>query len=182
MLKLKISETYSTIIDAADEPLVAGRCLKVVGDEAKGHYVYVFDQGKMVALSRLILGAPDGLLVDHINHDTFDNRRANLRLATSTENNRNRRKKKSPSTSMYKGVTRMRGGWRSCITVDGVDIKLGRFATEIEAAQRYDIAATRHFGEFALLNGVDSRVVPARLDRPGRRCRWVEPNDDWLDL
>lgn len=46
--------------------------------------------GKTVYMHRLILSAPPRLQVDHINHDTFDNRRTNLRLVTNAENNQNR--------------------------------------------------------------------------------------------
>ena len=41
---------------------------------------------KTVRMHREIMNAPDGLLVDHINRNPLDNRRANLRLATYSQN------------------------------------------------------------------------------------------------
>jgi hypothetical protein len=101
-----------------------------------------------VRLHRLIMGAKRGELVDHINGDTLDNRRSNLRFATKAENSRNARIK--GGSSRFKGVSF--NGWAAHIRVDGKLKHLGRFATEEEAARAYNEAAIRHFGEFARLN------------------------------
>lgn len=45
---------------------------------------------KVVLLHRLVTGAPDGMVVDHINHNTLDNRKNNLRICTQKENALNR--------------------------------------------------------------------------------------------
>lgn len=46
---------------------------------------------KVIYLSRFIMNAPKGKVVDHINHDTLDNRRENLRVITNTKNLQNRK-------------------------------------------------------------------------------------------
>lgn len=91
--------------------------------------------------------------VDHVNGDGLDNRRANLRVASHTENHRNQRPSRNTS-SRYKGVARTRTGrpWESYIRVDRKLIRLGRFDDETEAARAYDRAARRYFGAFARPN------------------------------
>jgi hypothetical protein len=104
-------------------------------------------------MHREVLGDPQGV-VDHINGDTLDNRRANLRVASYSGNNRNTRKRQGCS-SRFKGVDRHRGAWRARITPPGGrQVTLGHFASELEAALAYNAHARRLFGEFARLNTV----------------------------
>jgi hypothetical protein len=108
---------------------------------------------KLVYLHREIMNAPEGLLVDHINSDTLDNRRANLRLATHSQNSCNR-PKKSNTSSRFIGVSflKSRKRWRAAIRHHGKRIFLGYFDSEIEAGKAYDEAAKKYHGEFARLN------------------------------
>ncbi len=96
----------------------------------------------------------EGVKVDHIDGDTLNNIRGNLRLCTHTENARNRRV--SNATSRFKGVhystNCKRGVWCAQIRVDKKAYKLGYFEIEEKAARAYDEAALKHFGEFARLN------------------------------
>jgi hypothetical protein len=89
---------------------------------------------------------------DHINRDTLDNRRSNLRVCTNSENMRNC--KKSHNTSGYIGVSRdkARKKWLAQITFHREHIFIGRFDDIIEAAQAVDKKARELFGEYALLN------------------------------
>ncbi|MBG9769668.1 hypothetical protein ABD75_11005 [Bacillus vallismortis] len=95
----------------------------------------------------------DDQVVDHRNHDTLDNRRANLRLCSIGENNRNRKYSKH-NTSEYKGVGwhKTNGRYRARIKFNGKSIHLGYFKTEIEAAEAYNKAAIKFHGEFAEIN------------------------------
>lgn len=104
-------------------------------------------------LHRLILCAGMGTQVDHINGNGLDNRKNNLRICTCAENNRNR----LPShggASKFKGVvwSKCWGKWRSTIRENGKKRHLGYFANEIDAANAYDVAAMRLFGEFCVTN------------------------------
>lgn len=106
-------------------------------------------QGR-VYMHRVILGAPAGLLIDHINGDGLDNRRCNLRLATKAENQRNRRVP-STNTSGYKGVTwsRNAGRWHARIRAGDRNVHLGYFDTPEEAHAAYCAVAVKYHGEFA---------------------------------
>lgn len=103
-----------------------------------------------VNMHSVILGVP---LVDHVNGDGLDNRRANLRPATVGENALNR-SRRSDNTSGYKGVSRNgdNGRWRAYINRDGRRLSLGSFGSAEEAARAYDTAALELHGAFARLN------------------------------
>lgn len=100
------------------------------GDEGRG----------IIYMSREILGLTvgDGLEADHENHDTLDNRRANLRVLTPAANKENQPSR--GGTSRYVGVTWdvKRSLWRAQIQARKRGINLGRYRTEDEAAMARD--------------------------------------------
>jgi len=108
---------------------------------------------KMVSMHREIMNAPRGLLVDHRNRNGLDNRRANLRLATYSQNNCNKPKRKNTS-SRFIGVcfNKLNQCWGAHIQHQGGKIFLGYFDSETEAAKAYDAAAKKYHGAFARLN------------------------------
>ena len=113
--------------------------------------------GKCGYLHRLLMDAPAGSLVDHINGDTLDCRRENLRFATPRQSVGNIKIRKD-NTSGYRGVTwHKRGGkWNARIHNDGRVVSLGLFDDVEDAARAYDVAAREWFGpEFARLNFPD---------------------------
>lgn len=106
---------------------------------------------KNVYMHRLILDAPAGMEVDHVNHNMADNRKQNLRRCSHAENMKNQVPQKNAG-SPYKGVTEHYGGWRARITKNFQLVHLGTYKTEVEAAMAYDTKAKELFGEFAYLN------------------------------
>lgn len=119
-----------------------------------GYYRKSYNSRLTQYMHRLVMKAPRGMDVDHINHNTLDNRKSNLRLATRSQTNQNR-----IGTKRYKGVyfDRDRKGkrWRANIKIFKRVKYLGRYATAAEAATAYNKAAIKEFGEFAYLNKVD---------------------------
>lgn len=89
--------------------------------------------------------------VDHIDGDTLNNQRNNLRLASYRENSANQRMC-SANTSGFKGVYLHKGKLVAYIRVNYRRIHLGAYQSKTEAAEAYDLAAIKHFGEFALTN------------------------------
>lgn len=103
----------------------------------------------MPRMHRLIMGLKlgDGLEVDHINHDTLDNRRSNLRVVTHAQNALNQRKR-SHNTSGFKGVSFKNGRWQAKISLNYRQIYLGLFASAEEAGEAYRVAAALYHGDF----------------------------------
>lgn len=157
VVEVKLTRGLVTIIDAEDLELVSqwkwfasrGNSTDYAQRNDRTHGIR-----KTVKLHRVILNAPEGMHVDHINHNGLDNRKSNLRLCTLSENLRNRRKQKGCS-SEYKGVVKRQGSrqitWMATVKVDKKR-HTQSFATELEAALWYDEKAKEHHGEFANLN------------------------------
>jgi hypothetical protein len=120
--------------------------------------VYKADEKHIIVwMHRQILNTPDDMQTDHINGDTLDNRRCNIRVCTKNQNNFNRSKALKPASSKYKGVywSNIRKRWCSRIQKDGKTYWNGSFRDEKDAALAYNDKATELFGEFARLNEVD---------------------------
>lgn len=109
--------------------------------------------GKMKFLHRIIMNVDNSkLLVDHINHNQYDNRKNNLRLCNIKENCRNTSLSKNNTTGVN-GVSQMKNGkYRAYINVDKKQIYLGVFNTITEAKKARDDASVKYYGEFANLN------------------------------
>lgn len=112
---------------------------------------YVVSGAPDVMLHRLIMNCPDELVVDHINHNTLDNRKVNLRVCTISQNNMNR-EIRHISKSGYIGVHSHYGSWAAKIKVNGKQIHLGTFKDINDAIAAREEAEKKYFGEFAYGN------------------------------
>jgi hypothetical protein len=92
-----------------------------------------------IRMHAAIVGTPKGMGTDHINGNGLDNRRENLRIVTTRENQQNQH---IPRTSKYPGVSwhKKSGKWIARIRVSGKQRYLGIYDSEEKAARRYRIA------------------------------------------
>lgn len=136
-------------------------------------------------LHRLLLDAPAGTHVDHVNGHGWDNRRANLRLATHRQNSANRVANRGRDVPKGVCFNKKAGLWQAQIGHAGKRLYLGVFATVDAAASAYAEAARSLFGEFAAAGGGRpdlSAVLDAAREVPRKRwCRnglhpWVPDN------
>ena len=109
-------------------------------------------------MHRQIVEVPEGMVLDHINREPLDNRKANLRPATRAQNLWNSTKRKGGS-SKYRGVSYKKqiAKWIARMYIDGKETHLGCFEEEIDAAKAYDKAAKKHRKPFAVLNFPDPK-------------------------
>jgi hypothetical protein len=118
-------------------------------------------QRRMIYMQRALLGLGHGdpLQADHRDHDTLHNTRANLRVASRSQNQHNTRRRKD-CRSDFKGVhlDAQRGMWVARITVNGKQRHIGSFKEPKTAALAYDAAARTHYAEFANLNFPDPAI------------------------
>jgi hypothetical protein len=120
--------------------------------------IYACHSLKKLRMHRLIMDAPQDLFVDHINGDTLDNRKANLRLVTHLQNCHNLQnprisKERAEIHSKYRCVYwDGKAKWCAYIGYKSKKLQLGCFRDEDDAALMYDVAAQILFGHPCFLN------------------------------
>lgn len=132
----------------------------IAGSREKAGYRKLICFGKTYFVHRvawmLHYGESPPKIIDHINGVRDDNRIANLRGCTDSQNNMNRRPRRSGHG--LKGVTNLPDGrFMAHVTKEGRSYYGGYFHTREAAARAYDFLAITHFGEFARLNFPDQR-------------------------
>ena len=111
------------------------------------------EKGTVILMHRQIMQPPEGIVVDHMDHNRLNNCRINLRVCTDDENRWNK-SKRIGGGSRFKGVRRSEGGrtWYAELTFKGERFHLGTFKEEIEAARAYDYRAVECGGKYAWVN------------------------------
>lgn len=91
--------------------------------------------------------------VDHINHDTLDNRRENLRASGNDENTKHRKGKNSNNKSGYRNVSFIKSDKKNPyhvqLIIDGKNKVLGKFSDPYEAGIYAEEMRKKYYGEFA---------------------------------
>ena len=132
---------------------------KIAGGKNDKGYIILRIKDKQYRLHRLIWLYHYGLFptnqIDHINGIKNDNRIDNLREANNSQNNANKPKRLNCS-SKFKGVSwaKREQKWRVRIRINWKEKYLGFYHEESAAAEAYNEAAIKHFGEFALINKI----------------------------
>lgn len=114
------------------------------------HRKKINGKGKSIYLHREITNCPPDMQVDHINGNTLDNRKSNLRICSASENARNTKRSRT-NTSGFKGIywNKDMGKWQAYITHHGKHIYLGSYLTPQEAHAAYCEGAVKYHGKFA---------------------------------
>ena len=157
-VRIPLTQGKIALVDAADAEWLSGFrwCAQKAPNTyyAKRHMRMVGGKVEQIYMHREILAAPRGVMVDHENGNGLDNRRGNIRLCSTGQNQHNRAANRGGMASRFKGVTwhNRLGKWIARVSAGGHRRHLGVFGDEIEAAKAYDDAARVLHGEFARLN------------------------------
>jgi hypothetical protein len=144
---------HVAIVDAADyEWLMQWKWFGAENYPGKIYVIRTEGRNRQLKMHREILGLTrgDDRIADHINGNTLDNRRCNLRIATNAQNGHNRGAS-SNNKAGFKGVSRNGNRWRAYIMVNAKSIYLGSHPTPEAAYAAYRSAAEKYHGEFARL-------------------------------
>lgn len=149
------------LVDYEDFEIFQTTQVRILDGSCSTPYLYIvgYEKGKhkYETFHRVIMKTPAKFVVDHINGNTLDNRKINLRNCTLSQNAHNSRKLIKNASSKYKGVSKHSGGknWICAIQAKGCERERYYFKTEIEAAEKYNERALVLHGEFACLNKIE---------------------------
>ena len=153
MKQIKLTQGKYAIIDDSSFGLVSQYKWHFHITNGKMGYPRTMIAGKKIRLHTLLMKNPKGTYADHVNGNTLDNRRENLRICTPSESNANLSKRVGCS-SKYKGISfdKERDKWQVRVYFKKKKVFFKRVNTEIEAARLYDLIARKIFGKFAKTN------------------------------
>lgn len=174
-IRIALPSGHLALVDADDAHRLTGHRWHYARTSRHGKGIpkfYVMSVGNQTYLHRLIMDAQPGQIVDHINGDPLDNRRANLRLVTRHGNARNRAIHQTKGrTSRFKGVSweKKQRKWLASIYADKVLYRIGTFTDEAEAARRYDDASWVLHRDEGRRNFPHRTPEPIELRAPAKR-------------
>jgi hypothetical protein len=170
LISSKKNGTKKVLFSEQDRWLVESKKWFIYLDPTTGGFVvtcndYSTKPPKHPSMARLIMGEPKGKHVDHINHNTLDNRRENLRIVEPRENAMNKRVYKNSFTG-YKGVYKEKNGTYT-VSIQSAKKRThgGTYESLKHALIRYNQLARQLHGEFACLHQVEEDEKPIKFNR-----------------
>jgi len=162
-MELELTRGQKTVVDDADYDLVRGHkwhALHSRGSFYAARFEYNDGKQTIVLMHRLLLAAPKGMIVDHIDHDTLNNRRSNIRLCTHAQNMQNSKDRASSKTGLrnirQEKTASGRLRWRACIKVNGK--RVHKYFPDAQSATAWaEVMRAQLHGEFAYSQEQDVR-------------------------
>jgi len=162
-----VSTGITFMFDVSDYELICQRTWYSSTQGRNGEYYIIDCRGKN--LHRLLMNAPNGYEVDHIDLNPLNNRHSNLRICTHRQNQCNQ-PPQCNNTSGVSGVSYYspRKKYRARIKAFQTDIHLGYYMTFDEAVQARNIGMKMMFGEFGYLN--ETTPIPNWIEEKVYKC------------
>lgn len=158
MIEIPLTRGQTALVDDVDADLLSFKWYAKYNRSTKSYYaarnVGIRPFRKTLYMHTIVLERmlnrelSDKEVVDHIWHDTTDNRRSKIRVATKAQNSANQTTRSN--TSLYKGVTfnKRLGRYIAQISHNRVRYHLGVFNTAEDAKEAYDKKSLELFGDF----------------------------------
>lgn len=140
-------KSYGDILKCKIDLEDVDRCKKIgIWSVTKSGYIINFKKG--IYLHRFIMNCPDDLEVDHVYHDLLDNRKSQLRIATSSEQSMNTKRRRD-NTSGNRGIyyDKDRNTWNININFCGKHYRK-RFKNKDDAIKMRDKIYENGFGDY----------------------------------
>lgn len=159
--EIQLNNGYVSLVNDCDLDLI-NRYTWFVIDDGCNPYACSKKDGRHLRMHRLIINAREGETVDHINGNTLDNRRENLRIVSASQNAINRRKRsdnKSGVTGVY--FSKAHNRWFACINIDKKKQTIGIFKTMEEAVSTRKEKEKEIYGDYVRpenLRGVQAEI------------------------
>lgn len=155
---IQLTKGAVAVVDETDAPLVIGEYRWQLNSKGPHRYaqtrMLINGRRRTVQMHRIIMSAPSGMSVDHIDGDGLNNCRSNLRLVSRGQNRANSIKRKE-AACLFKGVYKKDMKWGAQISSEKLPSSpwyIGTFDTAADAARAYDAVARILFSDHARLN------------------------------
>ncbi len=145
MKEILLTQGKIAIVDKDDFEWLKERMWYAKKD--KFGFWYAYDTKTKEKMHRVIMSTPPNLYVDHINHNTLDNRKNNLRNVTPSQNQMNTKISKRNKTGV-KGVFKRGEKYTASINENITSHYLGICSTLTQAKEAYDKASEKYHKEF----------------------------------